>query len=545
MTKQSALVQGKRWSPTSREQPVRRTSFEIAGQSYDPKSRSLKRGSDEFRLSPRAARLIEVLAHSPMEVVGRDALMDQIWPDVTVGEESLTQVIAELRRALGDSARSPRFIETVAKAGYRLLVEPRICRQVVSARHLSECECPGDPTAPDDQPFATSIVVVPFDVVAGGRTADVLANGLSRDVATNLARSRWLFVSARASAAALSSEHAEPPQIARRLGVRYALWGSVIVSDGRLRVMVSLCDSQSGAVLWAERYDRAMGDLFELLDDVGLEVARTVEAEISQHLRHVARVTPVETLDAWGLYHRAAKYRFATTAQDIDEVDRLLGVAAQMAPHSARIRAASALVELRRHAYLAPRGSVEALERASEIAQAAVTLDSCEAEAMVVLGRTLGMFGQSCGALDWLRRAVHANPCSFDARTFLALSLLIAGQRREALEHVGMAERLSPFDPIAYTVHATKAQAMALAGDSDAALDYSERAVHHPNANVQISAVAAWCASAAGKLELARNHASRLLRARPGFVADDFFSWFHFTASDRETITRALRHAGL
>ena len=91
---------------------------------FDPQSRYLSSGGAKHRLSPKAAKVLLTLVRDPGRVWPRDALLDAVWPDQTVGEEVLTQAIAELRRALRDDFRQPRFIETVHKAGYRLLLKP-------------------------------------------------------------------------------------------------------------------------------------------------------------------------------------------------------------------------------------------------------------------------------------------------------------------------------------------------------------------------------------------------------------------------------------
>ncbi len=509
----------------------------------DSAARHIDVGGRLTHLSPKAMAVLTVLCDAQGAVVTRDDLLASVWPDVHVGEEVLTQAIAELRRALGDKARTPRYIETIAKSGYRLIVLPQMrarrASMAASARTVGAEQTEPTPCS------SPSVVVVPFEPLTGGPQGELLANGLSRDLATSLARTRWLFVSARASAAALSATHTEPLEIAQPLGVRYAVWGSIIVSDGRLRVMVSLCDSQTRSLVWAERYDRSMQDLFGLLDDVGQEIALRVETEIERHLRNLARTSPIEALDAWGLFHRAASSRYAARADAIEDAGQMLRQASRLAPHSARIRAASASLEIRRQMFLAPRGNQDALGRACEMAHEAVSLDAHEPEAQVALGRALGMAGQGVEGLQWLEEAVRTNPSSFSARNFLAWSLLFDNQGEAAIEQMTFAERISPMDPISYNFHTLRAQALALDGDMDAALHHSERATLHPNANDQITAIAAWCAAAAGQGHLARRHAQRLLRSRPDFVSNDFFAWFRFEGTANETIRRALSDAGV
>ncbi len=509
----------------------------------DMNARRVYLDGDAKNLSPKAVAVLEQLTQANGEVVDRETLLDTVWPGVHVGEEVLTQAIAELRRTLGDNARHPQFVETIARKGYRLLVTPEIRAAPVQAEPRAVVG--EDTPAPQFKPTSPSVVIVPFDALSGGSEAQTVSIGLGRDIGVSLARSRWLFVSARASAVALSGDNAEPMDIARRLGVRYALWGSVILSGGRLRLMANLCDSESGAMVWAERYDREIDDLFDLINDIGQEIAATVESEIEQHLRRVARIAPIATLDAWGLYHRAAHFRYAAQPEHFAEASQLLHRAHDLDPGAARIAAALASLELRQQMFLEPRGCKEALKRASRLAHEAITLDASEPEAQVAMGCTLWMNGQDAEAIDWLRQAVDGNPSAFNARNLLAWHLLVAGEREAALEHIAVADRLSPLDPIGYSIHVVRAQAYALQGDLETAMSHSERAVLHPNANDQVTAIAAWCSAAAGRTQLARRHAHRLRQSRPDFVLEDFFTWFKFAGEDREIIQRALRDAGL
>jgi len=530
----------------------------VGGLAVDLSTRRIMAEGAERKLTPKAAAVLSALIEANGDVRTRADLLDRVWPDVHVTEEVLTQAIAELRRAFGDDARNPKFLETIAKQGYRLL--PRV-EKTLPARPAATVDHGPQPvqgSASDaslavetlplvESPAAQgpSVVVVPFDCLAGGGEAQTVAAGLTRDIAGSLSRSRWLFVSGRGSAAALSSQTEDPIGIAQRLGVRYALWGSVIVSAGQIRVSAHLCDAVTKGIVWADRYERPMAGVFEVLDDIGETVARTVESEIETHLRRVARIAPIATLDAWGLFHRASKGEYASTGPAIEEARALLEKAHSLDPTSARITAALSALTLRRHMFVAGRGQVGALEEGMDLALSAVELDAAEPDGLVALGRALGMSGDRPGSLARLEAAVTMNPGSYNARRFFAWSLLLGGRHRDALDQTTFAERVSPFEPNGFTLHAVRAHALALEEDYMAAWTYAARAVLHPRANDQTTALAAWCAAAAGHTEHARTYAARLRRVRPDFRTDDYFSWFRFTGEDRERIARHLGSAGL
>lgn len=528
------------------------TQLSLGDALIDIPSRRVVSGGVEHRLSPKAIGVLMALSEAEGRVVSREDLLNIVWPDVHVGEEVLTQAVAELRRALGDKARQPQYVETISKQGYRLLVLPSVAEPPTIPATAADPAPPGTAGPSRTPPMAhpayggPSVVVIPFESVTAEPQAQAIATGLSRDIAVSLARSRWLFVAGRGSATVVSSTQDNPMAVAQALGVRYALSGSLMVADGRLRAMINLCDAASTQIVWADRFDRPAVDVFDLLDEIGQEVGRTVESEIEKHLRSIARLSPIETLDAWGLYHRAdGPARYAGSIEEIEAAREILKKARSLAPSASRIVAAWSSLELRQQLLFEPVGKVEALKRSFELANAAVELDSEEPDSLVALGCALGIMGQRQSGMEHLERAVKLNPSSYNARSFFAWALLLDGQPGPALEHVDVAEAISPVEPLGFTLTAIRAHALALSGDFEAAYRHSEEADLHPRSSHLASAVAAWCAAAAGKPEKARFHAERLLHARPDFSRDDYFSWFRFNDSDRETISRYLHEAGL
>ncbi len=180
-------------------------------------------------------------------MLSRRQLLDAVWPDVTVGEEVLTHAIAELRKALGDSKRQPRYIETVHKSGYRLLTgqllqekasdergqgsfpdgsEPspatavRLSRESLDPSRRGH----GDGELVSHRP---SIAVLPFDNLSGDPAQDDFADGLAQDLITELAREPDLFVIARTSSFAYKDSHKQAQEIGRVLGVSYVFEGSL------------------------------------------------------------------------------------------------------------------------------------------------------------------------------------------------------------------------------------------------------------------------------------------------------------------------------
>lgn len=509
----------------------------------DLSSRRIRRGDDEIQLSPKAAGVLAALISEAGRVVSRQRLLDTVWPNVHVGEEVLTQAIAELRRALGDNARRPTFIETISKAGYRLIAS--------GAGVAATVALPEPPTSepPDSQfslPVGPSIVVAPFQSLSQDDASRAYSTGVARDSAVALARAKWLFVTGRGSAMALNAEELDPINLAKRLGVRYALSGSVLVHSGRLRVSVQLCDAGSEQMIWAEIFEREIEALFDVIDGIGKEIGKAVESNLEAHLRKVARLMPIDQLDAWGLYHRAeGPARYASTPEEIEHLHGVLSCALELAPDAARISAALASLEFRRQLLFEPPTRHDALKRCMDLAGTALEFDPDEPDALVPMGCALGAIGNRNSGLEHLQRSVALNPSSYPARVFLSWACLFLGRNADSLAQADAADRISPLDPANFHVAAIRAHALALGGHPEEAYAAAEASDLHPRSSHLASAVAAWCAGLAGRHDRARFHLERLHAARPDFELAHYFALFPFEGETRETIARHLHDAGL
>jgi TolB-like protein len=214
----------------------------------------LMSGAREIRLTPKALALLSFLAGRPGEVVTKEELFGAVWPDTNVGDAALVTCIQELRKALRDNARRPRYIETLHRRGYRFIGEKTStgARAPATDSEAPAFSLPGRP----------SIAVLPFDNMSDGPDQEHFADGISEDLITGLSRIRWLFVIARNSTFVYKGRAVDVKQVARDLGVRYVLEGSVRRSSKRLRISAQLIDAITGGHLWAERYDREIGDIF-------------------------------------------------------------------------------------------------------------------------------------------------------------------------------------------------------------------------------------------------------------------------------------------
>ena len=247
-------------------------------------------------LGSRAAEILLFLLRHAGNAVNKDALLAAIWPDRVVEENNLTVHMSALRRALGDSAAGTRFIRTEPGRGYRF-----VAAVTEEAPDLPVVVAGGPAAAGRGKP---SIAVLPFDNLSGDPEQAFFADGMVEDIITELSRSRSMFVVARGSSFSYRGRSMDIRHIAADLGVRYILEGSVRRSTARVRVNAQLVDAEFGAHIWAERYDRDVGDIFAVQDEITRAVSMAIGPAVSgaEQVR-ATRVLPA-ALDAWEALHR-------------------------------------------------------------------------------------------------------------------------------------------------------------------------------------------------------------------------------------------------
>ncbi|TIX38768.1 MAG: adenylate cyclase, partial [Mesorhizobium sp.] len=209
----------------------------------DLKAETLRLGNgDAIALRPQAFAVLRHLVQNANRLVSKAELLEAVWGGAAVTDDSLVQCIHEIRRAVGDERHA--VLATVSRRGYRLSLER------------------GDETARG----GPSIAVLPFATMSGDEPHDYFADGLVEDIITNLSKIPGLFVIARNSSFSFRGEKADPRTIAAELRVNYLLQGSLRQSGGRLRINAQLVDGASATHVWADRFEGAATDVFDLQD---------------------------------------------------------------------------------------------------------------------------------------------------------------------------------------------------------------------------------------------------------------------------------------
>jgi adenylate cyclase len=317
----------------------------------------------------------------------------------------------------------------------------------------TEAAAPSSPAAPT----GPSIAVLPFETMSGEPGREFIADGLAEDITTALSRLRWLFVIARNSAFAYRGRAVDVREVAHALGVRYVLEGSVRTAGDRIRVTAQLIDAETGKHIWAERYDRALGDIFAVQDEITASVVAAIEPHLYAEEGMRAASAAPESIDAWGLVVRAIGLISRVGRAQNEEARGLLERAIALSPGYARAHAMLGwAVWWATLCYWLPERE-EGNRTAARHAEDALARDPSEPWAHMVLGISLSSARQHARAIAALRLALEFNPNFALGHTMLGWALLRAGATEEAIAMTARALALSPADShagIYTTIHA-------------------------------------------------------------------------------------------
>jgi adenylate cyclase len=308
-------------------------------------------------------------------------------------------------------------------------------------------DVPARPTlALPDKP---SIAVLPFQNMSGDPEQEYFADGVVEDIITGLSRIKWLFVIARNSSFTYKGRTTDIKQVGRELGVRYVLEGSVRKGGGRVRITTQLIEAETNSHIWAERYDRAIDDIFALQDDITISTVASIEPSLRQaEIERVKRKRP-DSLDAYDLVLRTLPQVFTLMPEGASKSLPLLERALALEPDYAVALAYAAWC----HETLFVRAGMREENRLamSLYAHAALIHGRDDATALAVAGFCIGLIEHDrATAFQALDAALALSPSS--AFTYILGSVLFgwAGEAERAIDWGQRAVRLSPFDPFGF-----------------------------------------------------------------------------------------------
>jgi TolB-like protein/DNA-binding winged helix-turn-helix (wHTH) protein/tetratricopeptide (TPR) repeat protein len=517
----------------------------------DPVRRCLRRGSTEVALRPRSFDVLLVLVRAAGRPVSKGELMQAVWPEVVVTEDSLTRCISDIRQSLDD--RDQRVVKTLPRKGYMLAAPVRFDFPAPQVAVDAATTVPASTSAPHagrrrwllasaavlagasiaalawyarpEDAAALSIAVLPLAVLGGDAREGYLAEGITEDLTTDLSRIPGAFVVARSSAQAVAQRVRDARDVGRELGVRYLLEGGVQRVGATIHLNVRLVETGSRRELWAERFEAELDDLAGLQQRVTGTLARSLHLELleAESRRARSRVNPDAhdlTLRAWSAYERR-------TPPSVAQARALLLKALEIDPDA--VLALSLLADtytadlLNRWLHMRSGATREEwLRRADGASRRAYALEADSLYALGARATVLQLQGWPEEGLAMLQRQLALNRNYAPAWHRISYAWVTLGRPEEALKAGEEALRLSPHDGRLYSFYVVMAAAHLHAGRDAEARKWARKSV---DARPEFGIAYAWLAAAAaqaGDEAAAREAIDRFIALQPGYTVASF-----------------------
>jgi TolB-like protein len=522
--------------------------FQFANHQLDTDRRELRRGGEIVAVEPQVFDLLVHLVRHRDHVVTKDDLFEHIWQGRIVSESTLTSRINAARKAVGDSGHAQSVIRTIARKGFRFVGEVRMPAAAAppaatGAGDVSPQTAPVTAALPVlDRP---AIAVLPFVNMSGDQEQDYFADGISEDIITALSKLRWFYLMARNSSFAYKGKSVHLKQIGEELGVDYVVEGSVRKDGDHVRITAQLNDVATGGHLWAERYDRALADVFAVQDEITQSIVAAIEPQLYAAENFRAQRKAPDNIDAWGLVMRALAHYWRVTRADNLVAQALLEKAISFDRHYGQALGLLAAC----HTFSAHMGWEEmdrALEVAERSALSAIHADSEDAWAHYALASVYLFNRRFDDSLAEFELALRLNPNFSPARGVYGVALAYCGRWEDGDRAAREALRLSPRDPFAAIYDGVAAYCQFLGRNYAEAIRFAREGLRQRSDFVGAHRVLTAAAAMAGEMELAKSALAETRRAQPNISLAWLASEMPFKLdADREHYLEAFRRAGL
>jgi TolB-like protein/DNA-binding winged helix-turn-helix (wHTH) protein len=492
--------------------PARRLRFGVF--EVDVQTGELTKRGERLRLQEQPFQLLTVLLERPGELVTRDELRARLWPNTIVDfDHGLNKAIGKIREALGDSAENPRFIETVARRGYRFIADVAVVREGQPEGSNEEFAPRGGsgllaltdavmssrgPTHPwrflglvlgllivgalswslyprgQSSPTIRSLAVLPLENLSGDSSQDYFAEGITDELITRLAQISALRVISRTSVMTYKSVQKSLPEIAHELNVDAVVEGSVSRSGERVRITAQLIQATTDTHVWAQSYDEDLQDALALQGKVARDIAEQIRVTLNRPEQAALLKSKTVNRLAYEAYLKGRYFWNKRTGDGLRKAIEYFSRAIEIDPGYAEaysgLADSYALSGDWEYGVLTPR---DAFPRAKAAAAKALELDDSLADAHTSLAFALDLYSWDWKAAEKeYKLAIKLNPGYATAHHWYAWHLMVMGQKNAGIIELRKAESV---DPLSLIISADLADALCINHQYDEAVAQSEK----------------------------------------------------------------------
>jgi TolB-like protein/DNA-binding winged helix-turn-helix (wHTH) protein/Tfp pilus assembly protein PilF len=451
-----------------------------------PREYSLKKNGEQIRLRQKAFETLVFLVERSGQLVRKNELLDKVWPDVIVSENTLSHCIDDVRQALGDSAREPRFIETVPRLGFKFIADVEnidsksteegpiskkpfikskytLSKRIVLRRTILGIFLIsfvlllilwGSKFIFNSHPKTDSIVVLPLINISGDPELEYFADGMTEELTVYLSRISNLQVISRTSAMNYKQTNKSLPQIASELNVDMAIEGSVLRDSNRVRIIVQLIQARTDKHQWSGTFEKEVGDILVLQNKIAREIAEELQLKLKTGESDEMAVSHSITPTAYDAYLKGRYFLAQISLNSLEKSIEFFEQAIEINPYYPEAYAANA----KAYIILSLMGQYPGtrnMTRAAEMCNQALQMDSTLAEAHTMLAYVKMHYDWDwAGAGREFKLAMRLNPNYATTYHFYAMYLATQGYYKEAIASIKKALQLDPFSPIINTHHA-------------------------------------------------------------------------------------------
>jgi adenylate cyclase len=544
--------------------------LQVGEWTVEPALNQLSAAGTTVKLEPKAMAVLVYLADRPGQVVSREALLSAVWPGVVVSDDALTQVVIKLRKALGDAAEKPAYIQTISKGGYRL-VAPVVRSQMTGAERKRRVPwmagagiaaallaaagiwwnkdqrtaslVPGKPTIVGSEAARAAqptVTIRPFEALGQDPEAVLLARGMTADLVTDLSKVVGLSVIGVAplGGQADAGKPTDAPPI------RYLVSGSVQRVDERLRLHVHLTDAQTGKQLWSERFDRPLSGFFAIQEELGPKILQILPAKVSEaELRRMAQ-RHTRNLQAYEYFQRGQSALLVRQKAENETAREMFRRAIALDAAFARAYAGLALTYAADYRNQWTADGAAPLDRAFELARTAHQINPDIRETYWVLAFVHLERRQPEQALRYLETAVQLYPSFADAYALMGGVKTYMGRPADAVPLLRTAMRLNP--EAGYLYFLILGRTYFALGDLEQARVNLEHALSRNPENLEAHIYMAALHVAAGDKGAAAWKAEEIRALQPGFSSRSWLETYPLTdAAQKRKLVQALAELGL